>query len=220
MSAFVIGDIHGSFDKLMSVIKNAEINFDKDTVIFLGDYIDRGMHSNRVIQFLINLKTDNPKRDIICLMGNHEEMLLRYLFENDNLYIHPRNGGFNTLQSYGMIQTHKIVKEAEIPNSHIDFITSLKRFHITDHFIFVHAGLDPKKNLKNQDWSDNLWIRDEWIDSEVDFGKRVIFGHTIFLNKPYVDAFKIGIDTGSYRPDGMITALRLDDMKFFHSYRS
>jgi len=70
--------------------------------------------------------------------------------------------------------------------------------------------------LDKQDWDDNIWIRDKWINSDVNFGKRVIFGHTIF-SEPYIDNFKIGIDTGSFLENGKITALCLDNMKFYTS---
>ncbi|MDY6852862.1 MAG: serine/threonine protein phosphatase, partial [Thermodesulfobacteriota bacterium] len=100
-----------------------------------------------------------------------------------------------------------------IPQSHYDFLESLAHYYETEDYIFVHAGLRDGILIEDQDPHDLLWIRDEFISSDYDHGKRVIFGHTPF-REPLVQPNKIGIDTGAVF-GGRLTCLELPGLKFY-----
>ena len=205
---FAIGDIHGCLAKLRALIEKIPIDFTRDTLLFIGDYIDRGPHSVEVVDYLINFKKRHP--GVIFLKGNHEDMLEKYLNGTDR-FTYLLNGGQRTLDSY-LNQTTK--SEAfPIPAHHKDFYRSLKLYYETDKYIFVHAGMRPKVKLEFQEIEDLLWIRDKFIYTKYNFGKRVIFGHTP-LSKPLVESNKIGIDTGAVYGN-VLTCVRLPDLEFF-----
>lgn len=199
-----MGDIHGCFYKLKCLMGQLPINYEQDTLVFLGDYIDRGRDSFKVVDYLVALKKKYNR--IVFLKGNHEAMLLRYLSGEDKatfLY----NGGEQTLKDY-IDETGKVV----IPPDHIAFYRFLQLYYETDDYIFVHAGLRENVPVEKQTEEDLLWIRKPFIDSDYDFGKRVVFGHTPFPEARIQDN-KIGIDTGAvygYK----LTCLELPAMVF------
>lgn len=168
-----------------------DVDTDRDTLVFMGDYIDRGDQSYEVVQFLIDLKKHHP--NAVFLKGNHEEMLERYLSGADR-FSYLVNGGQQTLESYWRHRQGS--RSHPFPASHLDFLTSLSLFHETDAYIFVHAGLRENVPLEKQTPEDLLWIRRGFIHSTYDFGKTVIFGHT-HAPEPLVQINKIGIDTGA-----------------------
>ncbi len=205
---FAIGDIHGCFDKLMSIMDTIDIDLKKDTLVFIGDYIDRGPGSKAVVDYLIELGRREPH--VVFLKGNHEMLLEHYLDGSDSatfLY----NGGQATLDSY--LQSCPDKQAYPIPPEHLEFFSNLRLYHETDEYIFVHAGLSAKVALEKQDEWDMLWIRDEFIYSDFDFEKRVIFGHTAF-RAPLVLDNKIGIDTGAVYGN-KLTCLELPAVRFF-----
>jgi serine/threonine protein phosphatase 1 len=204
---FAVGDIHGCFDKLIALMGKIDIKWGREKLIFLGDYIDRGPDSFEVVEYLIDLKKQHP--NIVFLKGNHEEMLENFLSGNNRLgYL--SDGGQQTLDSY---IAHRKGMTFPVPEEHLDFFRSLVLFHETDHYIFVHAGLEKGLPLERQDPEVLLWIRDPFVRSGADFGKRVVFGHTPF-SEPLVEANKIGIDTGAVFSN-RLTCVRLPDMMFF-----
>jgi serine/threonine protein phosphatase 1 len=205
---FAIGDIHGTFDRLQNLMQKIPIDYDNDTLVFIGDYIDRGPGSVEVVEYLLNLKQRVP--GTIFLKGNHEEMLEKYLDGSDR-FTYLLNGGQKTLDNY-------LSKTAQpdsfpIPPEHFDFFNSLRLYYETESYIFVHAGLRPKVSLAAQESEDMLWIRDKFIYSKYNFGKPVVFGHTP-LEKPLVESNKIGIDTGAVYGNAL-TCVQLPDMLFF-----
>ncbi|MGD8948038.1 MAG: metallophosphoesterase family protein [Desulfobacterales bacterium] len=205
---FAIGDIHGCLAKLRALIGKIPIDFTRDTLLFIGDYIDRGPHSVEVVDYLINFKKRHP--GVIFLKGNHEDMLEKYLNGTDR-FTYLLNGGQRTLDSY-LNQSTKS-DAFPIPAHHKDFYRSLKLYYETDKYIFVHAGMRPKVQLEFQENEDLLWIRDKFIYTKYNFGKRVIFGHTP-LSKPLVESNKIGIDTGAVYGN-VLTCVRLPGLEFF-----
>ena len=207
---FAIGDIHGCYDQLLELMKKIPIDFNQDTLVFMGDYIDRGPNSVEVVDFLIKLKKRVP--GIIFLKGNHEDMLEKYLNGTDR-FTYLLNGGQQTLDSY-MAKSFQS-EFFPIPDNHMEFFKSLRLFYETEEFIFVHAGLRPKIPLKSQSSEDLLWIRDKFVKTKYDFGKRVIFGHTP-LKQPLVEPNKIGIDTGAVYGNAL-TCVQLPDLVFFNS---
>lgn len=198
-----IGDLHGTLDKLKRLMAEIEWAPESDTLVFIGDYVDRGPDSAGVINHILGLRELSER--VICLKGNHEQMLQDFM-EGKNTQTFIYNGGEATIESYGG-------PEGGIPAAHYQFLKSLPLRYETDDFIFVHAGLREGVPLPEQDPRDLLWIRDEFIRSEYDFGRRVVFGHTP-LKKPLVMANKIGIDTGAVY-GGRLTCLEIPSMKFY-----
>ena len=205
---YAIGDIHGCYDQLLALLKKIPINYQQDTLVFMGDYIDRGPKSVEVVDFLIKLKKRIP--GIIFLKGNHEDMLGKYLDGTDR-FTYLLNGGQQTLDSYLSRSTN--TGKHPIPPGHMDFFKSLRLVYETDDYIFVHAGLRPKVSLDSQEPEDMLWIRDKFLQSRYDFGKPVIFGHTP-LGQPLVESNKVGIDTGAVYGNEL-TCVQLPDLVFF-----
>ncbi|MFA4915175.1 MAG: metallophosphoesterase family protein [Syntrophales bacterium] len=205
---FAIGDIHGCLFKLKKIMKKIDVDPVHDTLIFIGDYIDRGPDVRGVVDMVLDIgRTIN---NVICLMGNHEQMFLNYHLHKMDKQLFLLNGGTSTIMSYGF--TGKAEKnKIKVPEKHMQFFTSLYPYYETDNYIFVHAGLRPCIPLEQQDREDMLWIRKEFIDSTYDFGKVVVFGHTSF-SEPLVGTNKIGIDTGAVY-GGKLTCLELPEMK-------
>lgn len=198
-----IGDVHGCLDILLNLLAVINWNPEEDTLVFIGDYIDRGPDSAGVIEHIIGLRQWSDK--IICLLGNHEQMFLDFIEgRNTDLFLH--NGGTATLESYGG-------REAGLPVAHFEFLKSLPCYHETADYIFVHAGLRDGRALADQDPHDLIWIRQEFIYSDFDHGKTVVFGHTP-VNRPLIRPNKIGIDTGAVY-GGKLTCLELPGPSFY-----
>jgi serine/threonine protein phosphatase 1 len=201
---FAVGDIHGCFQKLKEMMRTLKIRYDKDTLVFLGDYIDRGEESYQVVDYLAELRKQHS--NIVFLKGNHEEMFFNYLSGEDEITF-LFNGGEQTLKGYTDDKGN-----VSVPQSHLDFFNCLQLYYETDDYLFVHAGLREGVPIEHQKPEDLLWIRKSFIDSNYDFGKLVVFGHT-----PYTEVLirdnKIGIDTGAvygYK----LTCLELPGMIF------
>jgi serine/threonine protein phosphatase 1 len=180
-----VGDIHGCLGQLQTLLTQVEPT-DADQVVFLGDYVDRGPDSAGVIDYLIEFGSTYPAT--IFLRGNHEQMFADYIAGKDSAAF-LLNGGLKTLGSYhdnGLWP---------IPQSHRDFLASLANYYQTKDFIFVHAGLRPGLPLADQDEMDLLWIRQEFISSDYDWGKTVVSGHTP-QEKPHSTRTRLGLDTG------------------------
>lgn len=203
---FAVGDIHGCLGMVESLLDKIPADPECDTLIFLGDYIDRGADSREVIEFLIGLR--RTFKNLIFLMGNHEKMFRDY-FTRTNRHFFNLYGDENTKNAYGK------AKEFHVPSSHSDFFHSLGLIYETDQYIFVHAGLRPGIPVKKQKEVDILWIREDFFAAHCDFGKKVIFGHTPF-REPLVKADKIGIDTGAVYGN-ILTCVQLPDEIFYFS---
>jgi len=209
---FAIGDIHGTASKLDQLMTMIPIKAKEDSLVFIGDYLDRGPNPKGVIDSVLEII--RSINHVVCLRGNHEQMFLNYYCENKGEELFMHNGGITTLISYGFKGTGG--KEAmTVPDSHMDFLTNLQPYYETDDYIFVHAGLRPGIALDQQDINDLLWLRYEFINSPYDFGKKVIFGHTpISLAAPFIEKNKLGIDTGAVF-GGKLTCVELPDMKIY-----
>ncbi len=208
---FVFGDIHGchqSFSKLLNTISPSKTD---DTLVFLGDYINRGPDSNKVISTIIEIKSQF--QHVITLMGNHEQVLINYLEGRDKDFF-IRIGGDLTLQSYGIKEPWPDSPMKFFPADHLQFFSELMMVWENEDYYFVHAGLHPGTHISQQssDWM--LWARDNFIHTKHNFGKRVIYGHTPH-EMPKVDPNKIGIDTGAVY-GGKLTCLILPDLEFVY----
>ncbi len=208
MDTYVFADVHGMRHKLHDLLERIPFRIDHDTMVFLGDYIDRGPDSKGVLDIIIGL-IDSGVR-VICLRGNHECMLQDYL-DNREPLLFLYNGGMATLHSYKQFPDQG--GEMILPDRHRDFLARLLPWHEMDDFILVHAGLRPGVPLDEQVEKDLYWIRQEFIHSDYDFGKTVVFGHTPF-SRPFIGPKRIGIDTGAVYGN-KLTCVRLPDIQFF-----
>jgi serine/threonine protein phosphatase 1 len=220
---YAVGDIHGRADLLVRLLDMitedaraapGPVNY----LVYLGDYVDRGLHSRQVIDIM--LADPPPTFGAIYLRGNHEATFLEFL---NNPSMGPgwfKFGGLATLKSYGidvpatMTPDQRIVfAQAELrrrlPPAHLSFLNHLRYSLTIGDYFFTHAGIRPGVALNAQDRQDLLWIRDEFLNSTVDHGKIVVHGHTI-SDLPEVRTNRIGIDTGAYA-SGHLTCLVLED---------
>ena len=202
---FIIGDVHGCLGMLKRLIDKIKWRPDSDGLIFLGDYIDRGENSKGVIDFIIELSLISP--NVQCLMGNHERLFINYLDgEEDGMFLF--NGGVSTLNSY------TVNGKIEIPKEHLSFLNSLKAMIELEDYYIVHAGFKPGIEIRNQSENDRLWIREPFIFSDYDFGKKIIFGHTPFT-LPLMMENKIGLDTGAVYGN-KLTCLEIPSIEFYY----
>jgi serine/threonine protein phosphatase 1 len=189
---FAIGDIHGCVDELSTML-NAIAPVHGDTVVFVGDYVDRGPAVRHVIELL--LEYARGEAEYVFLKGNHEDMMLSYL-GLDGHYGESflLNGGTPTLESYGLAEGAPALEG--IPPDHLDFLRTLATSYLHPPYLFVHAGISPLRQLEEQTVEDMLWIRQEFIFNPHPVGATVVFGHTpmraVMIDLPY----KLGIDTG------------------------
>jgi serine/threonine protein phosphatase 1 len=219
---YAIGDIHGRADLLKRLHDQIEADARASSaarkrIVYLGDYVDRGMNSRQVVDLLL----EGPPEgfEAVHLKGNHEEFLLRFL---EDAMIGPGwfiNGGEATLYSYGvrtpshsahlgrLEHMHRQFREF-LPSTHLRFFRNLSRLHIEGGYLFVHAGIRPGIAPEAQRDDDILWIREVFLDDGRDHGKIVVHGHTI-SEEPQVRHNRIGIDTGAYAT-GVLTALVLE----------
>jgi serine/threonine protein phosphatase 1 len=207
---FAIGDIHGCYDQLLDLMDQIPIDWSRDRLVFMGDYIDRGPSSFEVVDYLVELGSRHPSS--VFLKGNHEQMLADYLSGKDRMtYLY--NGGQQTLESY-LIHAGPDAP-GPIPPAHLRFFESLVLYFETESYIFVHAGLRQNVPLSQQDPEDLLWIREKFVNTKYSFGKRVVFGHTP-LQEPLVETNKIGIDTGAVYGN-KLTCVQLPEELFYFS---
>ncbi|MDG4476674.1 metallophosphoesterase [Thiovibrio frasassiensis] len=212
---FAIGDIHGCAAKLALLMNRLPFDRAHDTLVFLGDYLDRGPDSKGVLEQLCALRGDGVR--VIPLMGNHEYLLLEYHRSGDQALLPylRRLGLENTLESYGGASLSALASLAFMPKEHRDFLASLLPHWQTEEYIFVHAGLRHDQPLAEQDISDLCEVREPFLSQERDYGKRVIFGHTPFAT-PLLTPFRIGIDTGAVYGN-LLTAVELPGLHFHHA---
>jgi serine/threonine protein phosphatase 1 len=214
-SIFAVGDIHGCHEKLERLLDRLPVKRPRDTLVFLGDYLDRGREARKVLDVLCGMRQKGFK--VIALMGNHEYLLLEYHKTADPglLPLLRRIGIEKTLESYGDITLSQIATFSFLPEEHREFLFSLLPYWQTDEYLFVHAGLNPLVPLEEQTAADLFEIREPFLNNDSAFGRRVIFGHTPFAT-PYVTANKIGIDTGAVYGN-LLTAVQLPAERFFHA---
>lgn len=190
---YAVGDLHGSSSKLIDLIAKCEQDAgDRDyKIIFLGDYVDRGPDSKGCIEHLMMLQFVDPEK-YICLVGNHEIMLLDAVDDQRSEARWLRNGGAATLYSY------QVTDPIDIPKPHIDWIRSLPFTHDDGLRLFVHAGIHPDRPLDQQDEYDLVWIREPFLSSTVLWEKYIVHGHTPLRDgKPDIRQNRTNLDTGA-----------------------
>ena len=210
MRVYCVGDIHGRNDLLCEMLGLVEFHKRHYTgdvkYVFLGDYIDRGEDSKKVLDTLIDF---GRMHDGVCfLRGNHEQVLLDFLQDPlvaKNWLVY---GGIDTLISYNvpvrkMPSVEGDFRELQkglmqkIPPAHLKFLRSCELFFELGNCFFVHAGISPDVPLQEQREEDLLWIKDEFVRSNQKYSKLIVHGHSI-EDEPVVNHNRIGLDTGAY----------------------
>jgi serine/threonine protein phosphatase 1 len=190
---YAIGDIHGRLDLLMDLLSQiiTHANGRSCKLVFLGDYIDRGPDSAGVLALVRRFQQHWPE-SVICLKGNHEAMLLEVVTEPAVTSWWLGNGGDNTLVSFG------VSHPGDLPADVLSWIAGLPTLYEDEHRYFVHAGLHPDLSLSEQDDQTKLWIRDEFLLVDYDFGKHVVHGHTPSqTGGPELRPYRTNLDTGA-----------------------
>lgn len=218
---YAIGDIHGCYAQLVALIEAivadvAQAGDDRPvSLVFCGDYVDRGPESAKVLAALVWLAR-HATLDVTFLRGNHEAMLLEFLEHPDRAEPWLAQDGVRTLASYGVaagpgddcFRLRDRLLDA-MPAAHLAFLRGLPIRMTCGDYVFVHAGLKPGVALARQDDQDCLWIGSEFLDADHRFEKVVVHGHSWSTDMPDVTDHRIGIDTGAYET-GALTAVRLD----------
>lgn len=222
---YAVGDIHGRVDLLDALLGQIEDDAKasragKKTLVFLGDYVDRGPDSCGVIEKLIADLPEGFAKHF--LKGNHEALLLGFLDDPETLDLWLLNGGAATMASYGVDingldrlsaspETWRDAFAASLPDSHRKFFAQLELSLAAGDYLFVHAGVQPDRPLDAQIEADLIWIRTPFLDWTRPFGKMIVHGHTPG-RAPVIRSNRIGIDTGACFTD-RLTALKLEGDK-------
>ncbi len=235
MRTFVVGDVHGRCAQLQRLLDMIPREETTDTLVFLGDLIDRGPDAPGCVDLVMQLQRDNSER-VLCLRGNHEQMLLEFIEGSANLWITPVTGGERTFEQY-VGKALRVMKEEDlddarrqiessIPSEHLDFFHALPHYHEDDYAIYVHAGLDRTKHPRDTEPQALLWMRDMEFYKNYR-GKPCIFGHTPTPLLPlrgrvgrhgiYISHSAIGIDTG-YNYVSPLTCLSLPDFTLYQTF--
>ncbi len=224
---YAIGDVHGRADLLehllQKIIEQVAGSDKLAEIIFLGDYVDRGDEAKRVLDVCLAFSTEAVHNtriaNVIFLRGNHEEAMLRFLahpVEGSNWLSY---GGLATVASYRVdgpinpVTADDFVLLADglrdaLPPTHTDFLQDLRQHHIAGDYFFVHASVDPRLKLEDQETSCFYWGNSDFLTREWVENYRVVHGHTI-TPKPDVHRFRVGVDTGAYYT-GVLTAICID----------
>ena len=194
-----ITDVHGEYEKLCSVLD--QISPQKgDTIVFMGDYIDRGAKSLEVVDKIISMQ------DIchcVYLIGSHEYAMMHAPIDDYYNYLFWNYGGDATAKSYGGFDN--------IMKIHGDFFRSLKYYYISGNYLFIHAGVRIGVPLEEQHPEDMVYIRSEFYRKKHNLPYKIIFGHTEF-DTPQVQDDKICIDTGCGKyKDAHLTAIVIEN---------
>lgn len=218
---YVIGDIHGRADLLERMIDQLHCDLEKHPVddcltVTIGDYIDRGLKSRDVLD---RLACKPFPTAFIPLKGNHEDLFETFLRDPSVGGHWRRLGGLETLHSYG-VDVGPLMRgkhydgaaealRSAVPQTHFDFLASLDTALIVGRYFLCHAGVCPGVPLPQQHEEDLLWIRERFLNSNADFGKIVVHGHTP-VEEPEILPNRINIDTGAFMT-GRLTCVVLEE---------
>jgi serine/threonine protein phosphatase 1 len=221
---YCIGDIHGRADLLAQMQNRIAADLKRrpnreSLIVCLGDYIDRGPQSAQVLYLLAQ---PAPAR-LFALRGNHESMMLAFLSDARTLDMWRRFGGIETLVSYGIdvsdvsmglgYEEARQTLLAILPERHLNLLQNMRLSLELDDYFFCHAGIRPGIALKAQSETDLTTIRDDFLESDEDFGRIVIHGHTP-VAEPEIRQNRINIDTGAFA-SGRLTCLVIEPQGFF-----
>jgi serine/threonine protein phosphatase 1 len=235
MRTFVVGDIHGRCAQLLNLLDMLPRDPETDTLVLLGDLIDRGADAPGCVSHAMKLCQENPER-VICLRGNHEQMLMDFLDGNSNMWLTPVVGGERTFEQYTG-QPIRVDSEKDLddmrevfaqsfPAEQLAFLEELPFYYEDEFAIYVHAGLDEGKHPSESSPVALLWMRD--MDFYKNYrGKPCVFGHTPTPLLPlrgrlgrhgiYISHSAIGLDTG-YNQQSPLSCLSLPDFNLYQTY--
>ena len=217
---YAIGDIHGRSDLLDRMVQEIERDFASAPVepcltVTLGDYVDRGPDSRGVLERLSHNPFPTP---YVALKGNHEELFEAFLADASVAKHWLKLGGLQTLQSYGVpvnslsargeFKAAALALRAAVSPGQLRFLASLRpSLELERHFL-CHAGIRPGVPFDLQNQADLLWIRQEFLESQLDFGKIVVHGHTP-VDQPEILPNRMNIDTAAFAT-GRLTCVVLE----------
>ncbi|WP_187829789.1 metallophosphoesterase family protein [Labrys sp. KNU-23] len=221
VSVIAFGDVHGCYDKLENLLEQIEARLAalperRHIVVSVGDLVDRGPDSARVVD---RLAAGLPGCELKVLKGNHEAMMLDFIRGGEDAEAWLHNGGLRTLASYG-VDLERTLAEGPtlhglrrafldaIPEHHLAFLAKMPLSYGCGDYFFVHAGVRPGRPPDRQDEEDLLWIRNEFLDWDGDFGKRIVHGHTP-VDIATFRHNRINLDTGACF-GGPLTAVLLE----------
>lgn len=191
-----VGDLHGQMDQLLVLMERLPALSGEDTILFIGDYLDRGPRSAEVVRFLReDLRSRTPAK-IVALRGNHEDAWLNIIAgERSNFVLSANNGCLATFRSYvegppadpgafptSLDEMEALISGSFFPAEVVSWMESLPFFHEDDHALYVHGGLPSSDGVwmhpsQYPDPRQLVWCRDNVFFSGYK-GKRVVFGHT------------------------------------------
>lgn len=223
---FAIGDIHGCHGKLVALLNRLPLDRQRDILIFLGDYLNRGPDSRKVLDLLVKVKKEMPQT--IFLKGNHEQALLEYAEAGDAEMVPMLRvmGVEATAASYG-VPIHGLQQLACLPPEHREFLLSLQLSHVFGDYRFVHADISEEmlEAFAAGFAEDEVVLRQpearllasrRLAREHISFARCVVvFGHLPFAS-PLVMPDRIGIDTGAVYGN-LLTAVELPDLRFYHA---
>lgn len=218
---YAIGDVHGCFRQLEELLDliahdNARRSAEATpSIIFLGDFIDRGPDSAKVIDKVMTLSEENS--NVFALKGNHEQVFCD-IAGGDLMMLDDwlRMGGRATLRSYGIDPDWAKANKRDLPErlndvvpaNHIPWINHLPLTARSNDYFFCHAGVRPGVRLSRQQNEDLLWIRRDFLNDDRPHGAVVVHGHSIEFDV-VIRHNRIGVDTGAYKT-GRLSAIMLD----------
>ena len=219
---YIVGDLHGRFDllfRMITLIENdaEDLGLTKPKIVFVGDYVDRGPQSDRVLALLVTLKSD-PAWDITTLKGNHEEMLLNFLAAPTDTRSWLAHGGFETLMSYGLTSvTENSPNDLLMAGARelsdlmgdevIEFLNALELSYTSGNIFVSHAGADPARPVNDQKEKSLVWGSSKFRSRPRRDGIWVAHGH-FAETEASADFGRISVDTGAYYSN-TLTAARL-----------
>ncbi len=197
---YIIGDIHGESEKLIMLLTNIRLFDKKPLFIFVGDYIDKGLDPKKTLDFLQIFKTYN---DCVFLIGNHEYAWMNLTStQNQNNFTTylEKYGGDNTISSFG--ENDFFNTQKRLMDDYHSFFSSLKPYYIINNYFICHSGISQVNYLRQPtelESRDFLFNRYDFLKTDTFYCNKyiMIFGHTPFYY-PYIDTYKIGIDTAAF----------------------
>jgi serine/threonine protein phosphatase 1 len=200
---------------LVQIFEHARVSAPVEkTLVFLGDYIDRGPNSKGVVDRFLAL--ESPTWNLVFLRGNHDQSLLDFLADASFYRAWRSFGAPETLLSYGVMpprfdrdadfETARQTFAERLPPSHLAFFENLQYSYIQNDYMFVHAGIRPGIPIDDQLSQDMMWIRNEFLSHRCAFEKMIVHGHTP-TDRPVKTANRIGIDTGAHATHCLTAAI-------------
>ncbi|MBQ9698801.1 MAG: serine/threonine protein phosphatase [Acidaminococcaceae bacterium] len=221
-----VGDIHGMYKMLTSLMEQVQFNPEEDLLVFLGDYIDRGLQSLECLDYVMGLNIKYPER-VVALKGNHEAMCINYyhyegksfgfMQEGDDMQsilVWLDNGGYETYKQF------KTLKRAAF-QKRLRWMQKLPACFRMDEYYFCHAGIQPYIPLEKQREKDLLWIR-KWFYTMYSGKETIVVGHTPVQNfcdgqttPQFMENNIIACDTGSFMDDGKLSCVDVLNRNFW-----